>query len=135
MLNRDNQTAFVYWHLNNKGHKGPDPFPCKGHALKVLGEVIELCVACGASSKEILQVVTSELCKEIEKRNDGELKDIDEEIVDVLGTITILHYHVNGSSLIKINQKAEEKIKILNSLEWEVDDNGVLHHKGRGLKN
>src|SRR5260221_269686 len=55
----------IQWHLDFGGHNGR----IAGHALRVLNEVVELCVVAGARREEIVERITQEINK-TDKRGD-----------------------------------------------------------------
>ena len=70
----------VHWHNKNKGFvKDGNLAP---HALRLLNEAVELCLACGAVPSEIRNTSNEEIHKQLAKKGLATLKDIGDEIAD-----------------------------------------------------
>ncbi len=99
----------------------------KYHALRLLNETVELCIAAGANGTDIFESVYSEINKEISKH--GELKPSPETILDEVADVAILieifAHHTNTS----IDDAVANKLKILYNREWRIDEHGVIWRK------
>lgn len=108
------------WRKENGGHFA-NP---KAHALKVLEECIELCVAAGAEHNEIISLAHNELMKE-RTRNPYEvfqINNVEEEIADILLCLAALVIEAKIDTYAAI----DSKIPIIEQRKWTPDKNGVL---------
>lgn len=102
-----------------------------GHALRILRECIELCIAAGASRNELEEAFLAEMWKA-----DGRLEfsvphsnaDVLEEFVDVKMLMTIFKRYF----IIPRDLEAEEwrKLEVCRKRQWEADADGVLWRPG-----
>ena len=110
MLEHKTAVKIMNWQHKNGGFFGHS----SGHALKLLGEAIELCVTCGASSESITSVVNSEIEK---ARYRGELhrppnkEKTLEEIADVTVLLTVLTTYLSAT----MTEEVEKKLPVLNA--------------------
>lgn len=97
------------------------------HALRLLNETVELCIAAGASGTDIFECVGSEINKEISKHGvlTASPESIPDEMADVAILIEIFAHHTNTS----IDDAVANKLKILYTREWKVDEHGVIWRK------
>lgn len=122
------------------------------HALKLLGETIELCFALGASAAEVQRLTAAEVSKEVEKGLPSfgsrvRPQDIPEwfgneavkgELADVgLCFIFIISYMFPGQEDI-LEDLMHLKIwelndRMANGVVYEADRSGVVRRKGRDL--
>lgn len=111
----------IKWHLEQGGHDGR----LAGHALRLLNETVELCIATGASFDEINGRIKMELDKAVMKGHHlrAPHESIEEEIADVLILLNVLAYHADVDD---IRTLVHDKLKILRDRKWVVDDDGVL---------
>jgi NTP pyrophosphatase (non-canonical NTP hydrolase) len=120
-------TAIVAWHRNQGGNPGRPA----AHALRILREVVELCVAAGATPAEIMTTLSSELTKEVKenRRRLGEISraDLPYECADVQILLMVFAKY-NG---IDLKQMCQEKMEICFDRKWQVDADGVLWRPGR----
>lgn len=121
------QYRVVKWHLDNGGSNKR----LAGHALRLLHETIELCVAAGASENELRQRVDMEINKEKERGEftlPVEFEKVREEMADVAILHTILAHHTGSMD---ISGDCSSKIDVLLTRAWEADEDGVLWRPGR----
>lgn len=115
------------WHLTNGG-AGTRP---AGHALRMLRECVELCVASGASEAEIKMAVRRECDK---SRDRGEFgKDLGlfgrvEEFADVQILGIVYQQYFIPSELAA--RELWRKLEVCRMREWEADADGVLWRPG-----
>jgi hypothetical protein len=116
----------VRWHERNGGHNGR----LAGHALRMLHEVIEVCVSAGSDRAEIEGRVASELDKAERKGEftaEVTLQAVREELADVGFLVDVLAHHTGNVDL-EVERLA--KLEILDRREWEADTDGVLWRPG-----
>lgn len=101
-----------------------------GHALKLLGEAVELCFACGANEAEIQQRVTKEVVKQLNRNVYGraleaapQIAEIRDEAADVGILLTVLTQYLN----IRLDDVCCDKLTIAESRNYKPDADGVLH--------
>lgn len=110
----------IRWHEENGGF-------CKNpadHALRLLREVIELCVASGATYPAIQQAVTAEVDKAIERNEFGGAPDkVPEEWVDCHILLEVFRYYlgIDGEAELK------RKMPVLWARKWEASSGGALY--------
>lgn len=103
-----------------------------GHALKLLGEAVELAIACGADRIEIDDVITTELLKAYDRREftcTFSHAKASEEVADVLALLTILAQN----NRIDASMAVDVKLPILHQRLWEADKDGVLRRPRRTM--
>ena len=123
---KDQKNFFMFfnvmdWHLSSGGFcdsKGKLP----GHTLRLLHEVIELCIASGALPSEITVAVKYELDKSFAKNEFKNLDSIGEECADC----QILLYTIANYADICLTDNIKRKLGILKGRRWKADKNGVL---------
>ncbi len=109
----------IKWHKDQGGHGAK----LSDHALRLLHETVELCVASGADINEIIYVVLEECQTALNKHEfGGSPENIPQELADVSFLQEILAHYAN----INTEQAREDKFKILLERQWEADDSGVL---------
>lgn len=115
-------TQVTDWFEKNKGFRGDTMWP---HAVRLLHEAVELCIAAGASSLTIQEAVLNELAK-AERSSDLTQNGVPElmavEAADVAINLEVLCH------LYKINldDVKKSKMAVNNSRNWKVDRFGVL---------
>jgi hypothetical protein len=113
------------WHANNGGHFHRPA----GHALRLLCEVVELCVVTGALPSEIQATVLRETKKATDKDEWGGTDDpaaLAEEWVDCAMLLEVFRHYA------KIDEDAAAlaKLMILHDRDWMTDEAGVLWRPG-----
>lgn len=101
------------------------------HALKLLGEAVELCFACGAQDGDVTETVASEVAKAWRKGEvTGKYEDrkAAEEMADVAICLEML---VRGL-YVAIDTEVLKKLPVLHSRKWEPDEAGVLRRPSGG---
>ena len=107
------------WHRENGGR----PIGMAGHALRILNEVIELCIAAGAQSADIYHVVHSELTKAFVRGDfNGERGIVDGEWADCALLLDIFAGHYGIDSV----TARRNKLDTLWERRWRADECGVL---------
>ena len=122
----DTRSKVLDWHKTNGGKN----VRLAGHALRLLNEAVELCVASGASADEIGSRVAAEIAKLAER---GEFKlPVDFSTVrDELSDVTILgDVLASYTGSVDLTPERERKIIILHERKWEADRDGVLWRPG-----
>jgi hypothetical protein len=129
------QRRIIEWHQENGGSKGISPAP---HALRLLREVVELCMECGASEGAIRGAVQEEFRKELQKRDadciyrrDVAVLNFDkirEEMADSQFLLWILE-HLWGGYPAELVTQRENKLQVLKERLWRADEDGVLWRK------
>ena len=112
----------VSWHISNGGFNGR----IAGHALRLLNEAVELCVACGADPVEIGERVHMEIAKARSRNELGTVQcvpTIREELADVDILSTVIAHHTGNRNL---DIDCENKVSVLFQRKWTVDSDGVL---------
>ena len=118
--------AVIDWHRDQGGFGGNPA----GHALRMLREVVELCIACGARQYDIHEAVAQELVKAIRRDEMGKqnVEHMLEETADVDMLFTIFQKY-----FIPYYQEwdaREAKFEVVKARRWEVDSDGVLWRPG-----
>ncbi len=119
--------AVTTWHLDNGGYCDT-PAVYKYHTLRLLHEAVELCLASGAMSIDIGDVIADEINKHREKnRSFGriDLQNMSEEIADV----AILLEVFAGYTEITVDDVVHDKLGVLHERKWIADEHGVLWRK------
>lgn len=115
------------WHRS----KGGAPLNPAGHAIRLLREVVELCVASGATEGQIKMAVRRE-CDKAEKRKEfGKnvgLVGRAEEFADV--TILMKIYEGYFLSPRIVSTETVRKFQVCQAKEWQPDSDGVLWRPG-----
>jgi NTP pyrophosphatase (non-canonical NTP hydrolase)/nucleoside 2-deoxyribosyltransferase len=108
------------WHEESGGYGGA-PF---GHAIRFLHEVVELCVATGASQEEIIDAVGKEIGKAA-YRNEfgGDASAVREEYADCAIMLKVFAHHA------RIDEHGEirKKLDVLWDRDWQADASGALY--------
>lgn len=111
------------WHEENGGHFA-DP---AGHALRFLREVVELCVAAGASFEDVVDAVSGELAKATCRREfGGDPKTVPAEVADCKILLDVFSHYAG----INQHEAAREKMAILWARAWEPSASGALYRPG-----
>ena len=121
------QDAAVGWHVGAGGKN----VRLAGHALRLLNEAVELCVAAGARPGEIHNRVVDEIAKadgrgEFRMRVDPAV--VRAELVDVQILGDILAHHTGD---VCTDTEYAAKLPVLAAREWEPDKDGALWRPGR----
>jgi hypothetical protein len=96
----------------------------KAHALRLLREVVELCIACGASQAELEVHLYAEIDKASDKREWGGRSDaVPEEWADCAMLLEVFRSY----SLIDGPGEMRKKLDVLWEREWEADKGGALY--------
>lgn len=115
------------WHVGNGGFGGR----AAGHAIRMLRECVELCIASGASEAEIKMAVRRECDKATERKEFGKdhgLAGRVEEFTDVrLLGIIYQQYFIPPSVAA---QELWRKLDVCRARAWQVDADGVLWRPG-----
>ena len=127
-MNDELDTRVVNWAKNNGAH-------CKngsaGHALKLLEEVTELCIASGAAWGEIQRTVHKEVLKGVDRgkfninpetRHAADREDMKEEVADVSVCLSLYTYFSDIEEDIEVSNK----LPILEERKWTANEDGVL---------
>lgn len=111
------------WHVESGAHfTGP-----AGHALRLLREVIELCVAAGASEKEIIDHAGAEIAKaEARGEYGGDPTAVPEEWADCAMLLDVFARHAG----IDKHTEIRKKLDVLWNREWEAGASGALYRPG-----
>lgn len=105
----------------------------RAHALKLLEEMTELCVACGAQESDILNVISTEIEKARTKNEfvkpSGVLSEsaIIEEIADTSICLDIVAYHAK----VNIDKAKLKKLPVLLQRKFSPNKYGVLKRPDR----
>lgn len=117
----------VDWHLSQggAGHRAA------GHAVRILRECVELCIASGASPIEIKQGVHAEMLKAYDRdefSKDHGPEEALEEFVDVFFLMTVFKRYF----IIPRDLEAEmwRKLEVCRGRQWQPDADGVLWRPG-----
>jgi hypothetical protein len=120
--------AIIRWHEKNAGSL----IRPAGHALRLLCEVVEVCVAAGASGEEIGAAVGAEIYKQA-NRGDFHVSEgfnkpaIRAELADVCILTTVLAHYTGSSDM---SPDVSHKLVVLEARKWEADADGVLWRPG-----
>ncbi len=118
-MNSKIKKEVIQWTINNGGHcVNKDDY--KYHASRFLREVVELCLASGMKSEEIVEDCLEEIAKQSEK-TDNEM-NIADEIADSAILLEIFAYHTKLS----IDDAVAKKLSILYNRKWQTDEHGVI---------
>ena len=111
------------WHIECGGHFDRPA----GHALRLLREVIELCVAAGASEDEIINHTSAEIAK-AQSRGEfgGNPADVPAEWADCSILLEVFRHHAG----IDKNRVVREKLDVLWNRAWEAAPSGALYRPG-----
>ncbi len=129
MISRDQQLSALAIHMRKGGFVGRPG----AHACKVLGEMVELCLAAGASPHEVAATVQAEISKHNSTRDSGptpfNLEETKDEIADVLICLAFLVGHMR----LDVGPNIDKKIALFEGRDTEPDSDGVVRRKGRTL--
>lgn len=108
------------WHQENGGFYAH----AFGHAVRLLREVVELCVASGATQGEISGAVTNEIAKALSRSEfGGDATAIPKEWADCAILMEVFASHAG----IEKNKVVREKLDVLWDREWWADESGALY--------
>jgi hypothetical protein len=118
-----------YWHRSQGGHAGRPA----AHAVRMLRECVELCVASGATELEIKMAVRRE-CEKASQRHEfiqsTQYSHILEEFIDVkILSMVFRTYFLNFGD---IENEMFRKMSVLRQRQWTPDADGVLWRPGTG---
>lgn len=115
----------IAWHQYNGGafHRPAS------HGVRLLGEVLELCFALGASTEEVEAMVAAEVAKAIERKEPGQYNPT--KVFDEVGDVGILFDLLTQYLKVNPDTAKEEKLEIISEREWEADIDGVLFRPDR----
>ncbi len=125
-MNKQLATEVIAWHTNNGGYCQVQEQ--KFHALRLLHEAAELCLACGSTGMDIAIACIDEVGKHIERHGPNPVVipvAIDEEIADVAILLEVFAFYAAAS----IDDAVKGKLDVLHKREWNVDEHGVLWRK------
>jgi len=125
MIPNEIKGLILDWHQRNGGHAGRPA----GHALRILREVVELCVASGATQQEISHHVFAEVDKAAQRgefRRGATQVNMAEEVADTNILLTVFNHHNKIDEVGTIAKKLET----LEQRQWEADQDGVLWRPG-----
>ena len=114
------------WHTANGGSFDRPA----GHALRILHEVVELCVASGARPLEVITAVQAEIGKATDKQEwDPHYSHrlAQEEWADCAILMECFRHHAG----IDAQEVIRQKMVILTARKWERDADGVLWRPGK----
>jgi len=116
----------MQWHQSNGGSM----LRPAGHALRLLREAVELCIASGAAIEEIEDATKSEINRGLEK---GEFVGVINHIgmTEELADVTILQMVFAKYLKINLALAIPMKLRILHHRTWTSDKDGVLWRPGR----
>lgn len=121
------ESEIMDWHRS----RGGSGTRAAGHALRILREVVELCVASGATEGEIKMAVRRECDKATDRREFNRIPTYQnalEEFVDVkILMIVYRNYFIPHGSL---ENEMRRKLDVCNGREWQADSDGVLWRPG-----
>lgn len=127
-MNDELDTKVVNWANKNGAHYENGP---AGHALKLLEEVTELCIASGAAWGEIQRTVHKEVLKGVDRgkfninpetRHAADRNEMCNELADVSICLSIYTYLTN----IEEDMEVSSKLIILEDHKWVANEDGVL---------
>jgi nucleoside 2-deoxyribosyltransferase len=94
-----------------------------GHAVRLLREVVELCVAAGASEEEIMNAAMAEVMKARSRGEfGGNMHEVPEEWADCQILLKVFAKHFG----IDEHYQVRAKLDVLWRRAWEADKDGVL---------
>lgn len=113
------------WHADSGAHFGRPA----GHAVRLLREVIELCIAAGATQFEMADAMMAEVKKARERGEfGGDPSAIPEEWADCAILIEAFRKLAGIDGHIEIRRKLD----VLWRREWEADPSGALYRPASG---
>jgi hypothetical protein len=121
------ESEIMEWHRS----RGGGGIRAGGHAVRILRECVELCVASGARPEEIHEAFSAEMAKatdrgEFEKSHT--FRDALEEFVDVRILMTVYRgYFVAWGDL---ENEMRRKLHVCSGRAWKADASGVLWRPG-----
>ena len=127
-MNNELDMRVIAWSKNNGAHINNGP---AGHALKLLEEVTELCIASGAAWGEIQRTVHEEVLKGVDRgkfninpetRHAPDREDMKEEVADVAICLSLYTYFSDIEEDIEVSNK----LLVLEEREWKANEDGVL---------
>lgn len=115
----------VQWHGENGGFNARPA----GHAVRMLREMVELCFAAGASTREIAQAVTQEFRKARDKKEITENPNF-EKTAEEAADVAMLFEVFKAYNVIDLEDAVVRKLQVNFERLWEVDADGVLWRPG-----
>ena len=115
-------TDSVDWFRRNQGHGHAGPHP---HALKLLSEAIELCMACGCARDDVFEEVVRKMSEDISDplpESKRTLEHQRHELADCQISLDVVAYAAGFVT----RQAVHEKIQILDERQYHPDEQGVL---------
>lgn len=117
----------IDWHQSRggAGHRAA------GHALRILREVVELCIASGAQVYELEDALYAEVAKALDRKEFMKTHtpaEVLEEFVDVRMLMTVFKRYF----IIPRDLEAMEwsKLEVCRKRQWQPDADGVLWRPG-----
>ena len=128
MATESSKSEIMHWHRNQGGFPGSPA----AHALRLLRECVELCVASGASQTDLLTAVDSEISKAARKGEfrpgKADFNAVLEEMADISLLMTVYEgYFLDPPA---VQWAIEKKFEICRMRHWEADASGVLWRPG-----
>jgi hypothetical protein len=121
------ESEIMDWHRS----RGGSGRRAAGHALRILREMVELCVASGATEGEIKMAVRRECDKANDRREFSQIPTYHkalEEFVDVRLLMTVYrNYFIPHGSL---ENEMRRKLDVCSGRDWQADADGVLWRSG-----
>ena len=127
-MNKELAREIAVWHGENGGHANAG---VHGHAVRMLHEVVELCIASGATVEQIMNAVDMEV-KKAQERDELPMhvnesygpswRTMHDEVADVGITFQIYQNYTN----IDDEEQAILKLPVLRTRDWVADELGVL---------
>ena len=124
-MNQETAALIRDWHVSNGGHfAGP-----RGHALRLLCEVVELCIASGATPLNIMDAIRSEMAKATDKQEwdpEYDAAAVSEEWADCAILLEVFRSYAG----IGADAAVRDKHRVLVERKWVADADGVLWRPG-----
>ncbi len=122
-MNNKSSGSVMRWHTMNGGQFTRPA----NHALRLLREVVELCVAAGANQSEIVSATAAEISKAASRSEfGGSPDDIPQEWADCAMLLEVFAKHAG----IEARKEIARKLDILWGRQWEADAGGTLYRPG-----
>lgn len=116
------------WHRSQGGFAGNPA----GHALRMLRECVELCVASGATRQQIIGACDAEIIKAEVKEEfcqEPKLEAMTEELCDVV-LLAIVFQGYFSPEMFDFEKAMNKKFRVCQERQWEADGCGVLWRPG-----
>jgi hypothetical protein len=121
------ESEIMEWHRKQGGFGGRPA----AHALRMLREMVELCIAAGANQLELDEAFYAEIAKAYDRQEfmkPHTLQQITEELVDVgLLAVVFRNYFIPTYTL---ENEMRRKLDVCKLKEWQPDADGVLWRPG-----